>query len=405
MFAEGLIEAARQLLKIRCLELNVIDEESLKWEWVTDYKKINTTKIEYVMLDSLYMKESYIKYRAIKRYIPLKESGYIKVLKGDKSDIDYYENPGKFEPSRKQKLDFIIHKIKLKDYPIGNKLILVDQEGYIYDGIKRASCLYYLYGGNKKIPVLRIYLPREKSIEEQRIEAEGEIKSWNTKHLADSVVQQQKTSLKVNTEVSEKVGMHEFINRLKKTNLSFFIIDRDKKNEYGKVIANIIIIVEEGKLDIVAEKLDIEKCQSPYDTYRYLYTAPKPLCYMLKEGSVLIFDRICCKNKFEKDILPADKKILKKSWEYKIWNEDWQCYFVGEYIYLLIIIMEALFEKGFFEQKDIDFIERHEKILHQTDFINLLKREFYQYTEQLVNYLLLQQYDRAVSEYDSFSDY
>ena len=189
MLAESVIRAARELFRIREIGLKKIDEESLKGEWLPLYNRIKSVQTENMELDSLYIKESYIKNRAIKRIIHLKDSGYIKVLKGDRNDIEYYEEPGKLQPSRKQKLDFIRQKIETEGYPWNSNLILVNQNGYIYDGIKRASCLYALYGGSKKIPVLRIYLPGERDIDEQREIAENKVQAWNMTHMNNENIQ------------------------------------------------------------------------------------------------------------------------------------------------------------------------------------------------------------------------
>jgi len=412
VFAEGIMEAVQQLFQIRHININMktLDVWSLKEEWIKHYGGIQSVQVEQVSLGSLYMKESYVRHRAIKRIIPLGESGYIKLLKGDYSDIGYYEEPGKLEPSRKQKLDFIKQKIGMDGYPWDGKLILVDQDGYIFDGIKRASYLHYLYGDDGEIPVLRIYLSRQKALKKYMEEAECEVESWNKKHglleynLNDGVRHNQYLQKSMNA--SLVIGLREFIACLKETGIPFLMIERDKKNSQGERIAIATIVVEEGSLELVCNNLN-EKASSisPYVGYEFLYTAPEPLCYQTLEGPILIFDRLCCKNKFEKSILPVDRYILKKMWALKVWNEDWECYCMGAEIYMLIILMDALFECGHFEQKDIDYIEKHGEILQQKEFLEILEREFFLYTPVLVKALLLRQYNAAILKYDKFSDY
>lgn len=400
VFAEGVMRAVEKLFQIRGIALETLDVESLKEEWLLHYDKIKSTQVEYAELESLYIKESYVRNRALKRIIPLRESGYIKILKGSRDDIEYYEEPGKLQPSRKQKLEFIKQKIEQEGYPWNDNLILVNQEGYICDGIKRASCLYALYGGKKKIPVLRIDLPEEKNINERRKAAEDKVYIWNTTHIID------KNNLIHEIKGVEKIGLKQVIKRLNKMEVPFFMIKKNKRNADGELIAIATMIVEEGKLNTVKEYLNITwQNISPYDDYQFLYTAPKPLYYLTSDGPVLFFDRLCCKNKFEKYILPVDRYIVKNSWKNMVWDNEWQCYCAEAEIYMLIILTDVLLESGYFEQTDIDFIECHKEILCRQSFKRMLEKEFYGYTPSLIEYLISRNYDNAVSMYEKFDGY
>lgn len=166
------------------------------------------------------------------------------------------------------------------------------------------------------------------------------------------------------------------------------------------------IIVEEGKLNFIESYLKLlQKSISPYYDYQFLYTASKPLCYLTTDGPVLIFDRVCCKSKYEKYILPVDRYIVQNSWKNLVWDMEWQCYCAKANIYILTILMDALLEYGRFEQEDIEFIESHKHILHQEEFKNMIEKEFYRYTPLLIEYLLSHQYEIAVSMYEKFADY
>ncbi len=403
--AKGIMEAARQLFLVRGFALESFDPEALKGDWMGSYGRIESVRTDEVKLDSLYIKESYVKDRAVKRIIPLRESGYIKVLQGDKSDIAYYEEPGRLEPSRKQKLDYIRQKIEAEGYPWEQKRILVDQEGYIYDGIKRASCLYYLYGGEEQIPVQRMVLPREKGLEKLREEAKRAIRTWNEKHSYAKDHGSAKRPYACEKD-AEKMDLKQLVERLKETEIPFFLLKRRKKNQDGKLIAAAAVIVREGSLNTVRDKLHcyLEK-SSPYDGYEFLYTAPEPLYCLTKDGPVLIFDRLCCKNKYERYMLPADGYVQEKSRRHLSWNEEWQCYEAGDEIYLLMTLTDVLFEQGHFEQEDTELIERYEAVLHQQEFFRMLEKEFYGYAPMLKEYLLSRQYHDAVSQYECFSDY
>lgn len=401
VFAESVMKAVKKLFQVRGIELATLDTESLKEEWILYYDKIKSVQTDYAELESLYMKESYIRNRAIKRIIPLRESGYIKVLNGDRSDIRYYDEPGKLQPSRKEKMNFIIQKIKKDGYPWNDNLILVNQEGYIYDGIKRASCLYALYGGSRKIPVLRIDLPEEKSISERRKMAEDKVRAWEIKCASDKDMQRHKMR------GAEKAELKQLIKCLNKSNIPFFVIKKEKKNAEGTLIAVATIIVEEGKLNIVKEQLNTMWQQelSPYEDYQFLYTASSPLYYLTSDGPVLIFDRLCCKNKFEKYILPLDRFVVKNSWKSLIWDVQGQYHCVEASIYILMILMDTLLESGSFDQADIEFMECHKEVLYRKDFEIMLEKEFFHYTPLLIGYLLAQQYELAISMYERFDEY
>lgn len=77
----------------------------------------------------------------------------------------------------------------------------------------------------------------------------------------------------------------------------------------------------------------------------------------------------------------------------------------SRYIYILMILMDALLEHGDFERADIEFIECHKEILYQQNFKTMLEKEFYYYASMLIEYLLSSRYDLAVSMYEIFTDY
>ena len=163
-FSECIIDAAIELFKLRGLNWNSFSNGNFKVEWMYRYKYISNVRKRLVLLDDLYIKESFLKKRSIKKYIPIKESGYIPYLRGQSKDNAYYEEKGVYEPSRAQKVLKIKEMFQQKNNPDNEELILIDQEGYILDGVKRASCLYHLYGGDLQIPVLQIDICWEESL-------------------------------------------------------------------------------------------------------------------------------------------------------------------------------------------------------------------------------------------------
>ena len=126
-FSDCIINAARELFNLRGIEWDLFDCESFKEEWAEKYTQISSVENIDIDLDSLYMKESYVKKRSIKRIIHIKDSGYIPYFKGVSSDRAYYDEPGVFEPSRGEKARKIEDEIIKLGYPYDEKIL----SGYI----------------------------------------------------------------------------------------------------------------------------------------------------------------------------------------------------------------------------------------------------------------------------------
>lgn len=399
LLASSIRVAAEQLLELNGIVWDNFDAESLKYEWVDEYTKLASKKCKSVKLDSLFMKESYIQNRSIKRVIPLQESGYVRLLQGDTTDIDYYSEPGKYELSRKEKVEAIGKIIDHEGYPFEQKRILVNQEGYILDGIKRASYLYYKYGGEEKVLVDEISLQGLDSVEIRRNIAEQQIDRW----LAD------RGSLNCQTNTNDtphiRITMGDIIKRLKDNNVDFFVVDREKVIEHKNLVSS-VIVVEEQKFDLVQEIFSSYKADAhPYEGYGYLYGLKKPLAIEMIKGMVLIYDKPACKSRFEKELLPMDQHVNELCWKHIIWNDERECYQLDSEMLTFWAVIDSILEFNRFSPRDISLIEKYSEIFEKDEYIEALEKEFFRYTPNLITYLLSRQYSRVLEMYEKFSDY
>lgn len=397
-FADAVEESVEKILLFKMAPLAKLDKEALKPEWSSNYKKIQDVFETTMALDELYMKESYVNCRRIKRIIPLRESGYIKLLSGKNDDIEYYEQSGLYEPSRSEKAEAIKTIIMSEGYPFDNKKILVDQDGYILDGIKRASCLYYLFGGDTEISVIQIRLDSNTSIIEKIENAENEVKLFQSSKKDDEI--QSRRDI-----VTTRYEYKDLIYYIQKTKIPFFVIQRNKQIKDGYRI-KAEIILEKGKLDDFKEKILLEESQKyPYKNYMFLYSVKKPICFETLEGYVLVYEQICVKSKFYNQILPVDREFTQWLRKNILFDDAYKYWVINEQADLLIRILDCMLEKETFSEEDILCISSNIEFLKTNQVFHLLEKEFFSYTEQLLTYLQNQSYDEALRMYVANMDY
>lgn len=401
LFADSIKNAAKQLFELNGFIWEDFDAESFKYEWIKYYTGIKSINCVTVRLDSLFMKESYTKKRDIKRIIPLCESGYVRLLEGDRSDIDYYSQIGKYEPSRKEKIEAIGKIIDGVGYPFDHKKILINQDGYILDGIKRASYLYYKFGGKKEIIVNKMDLPEMVSIQTRREEAEQEITKW----MSEQEKQKRDKSSNRLGHSAIQITVEEIIKKIKDSGADFFVVKKEKMIE-GKNLVNGMIIVQEPKFDDVKKMFyDFQPNIHPYEGYRYLYALKKPFAVETVRGTILIFDRPACKSRFEKELLPMDQYVNELCWKHLIWNEEWKCSQLDLKMLTFWAVLDALLEARQFRASDIKLIEENQDIFEKEEYTRAFEKEFFRYAPSLINFLLSGRYDEALAMYEQFSDY
>ena len=396
-FSNLVIASARELFSIHGLNFELFDEESFKIEWLYRYSTIKVPRMNKIALSKLCMKESYVNNREIKRIIPLEESGYTKFLRDENYDSKYYEEKGQFEKSRKEKLFEINNKIMEEGYPFDNKYILIDQDGYILDGNKRASCLFNMFGGDKCVPVLQIDIGWGKDIADRREEAEKKVREYQDRILACDESDRKCNQVKI-------YELSEIVNEINKKGIPYFVVYRNKTVKTHKIVYADIIL-DEGTLETLKSKFTFcEEVEHPYMDYEYIYAVKKPMSLKTTEGTIYVSEKICVKSKFKNQLLPLEMEVER--WVRKnVCQGENGIRTANDKAQIFITIMDCLLEKEKFTSTDKLNMEKSINVFEDKEFVYYLERELYGYTEEFIQIIKKGNYENAISRYIAFSDY
>lgn len=399
-FADCVGKAAKELFALNNLNMDFIDDESIKEEWMSEYRHITSMTRKRVTLSSLYMKESYIYQRSIKRIIPLGESGYIPFYMGVSLDREYYEEPGIFEPSRGDKARQIETRIKEKGFPYDNKRILVDQNGYILDGLKRASCLYYLYGGNYEIPVVQIHVKWGKSIVSRREEAENAIEYFEKNRMSGD-----SSNCPKDNQLSELIEYEDLIDKIRTSEIGYTMILEGDALEEG-VHAFVLLKKEtyDQMKDYLRNFFDVD--ESYFKRWYFAYAVRKPLVCHTDRGQVIFHEKFFVKSKFVKDVmLPLDKKIQTWLWKNREYDNESRVWRINDQCETLLKIIQYTLAGENYTDKLVDNINRNRQIFKTKTIRVILELVFFRYTDRLIENILEGKYKSAVDEYVTYADY
>ena len=395
--ADDVIDSAKLLFQIQGLDWEWFDEWALKKDWLDRYSDISTPQVKEIALKDLFMKESYVRKRSIKRIIPLEESGYLKVLQGVSDDLEYYREKGQYEKSREEKLLWINELIKSEGYPFEDKMILIDQEGYILDGNKRASCLINIYGKDKRIPVQCIDIKWDKGLEKRQEEAERKIEELG-------YIGNEKKDISMNNDY-QIYQLAEIFKKLNQLEIAFFVIRRERVTQNGKKIVADVILDSDSLQRLKMDMVFVETTESPYPQYTYLYAVEKPIELISDEGYVLISSKICVKSKFKPQIVPLESGVeqwIRKETQY---NKGNKCLMANEKVIFFTRIIDCMLEKERFDNDDRSFISRNKCLLQDEGILRALEMEFFAYSNELIRKLLDEDYESALAGYISFANY
>lgn len=398
-FSDCVINAVREMFSIRGLDFDIFDIESIKEEWLENYKSIASVDVVDIPLEALFMKESYVKQRSIKRIIPVKESGYIPYYKGESQDKEYYDVPGIYEPSRGEKAFIIEKKIKGYGYPYDNKRILIDQDGYILDGLKRASCLYYLYGGNYNVSAIQINISWNQDLLARRNEAEQAIKllEGNENHVI---------GFRNSSELNETkiVAYNDLFDRIRKMNIEYMYIQGNANNELG-IYA--IVMFKGDCYDLIRENICVNEIdESAYRKYYFAYAMNKPLVCLTERGYILFHDRYIVKSKFMNDVMvPLDKMVQRWMWENRKHRKDIELFGLDEHCEIVINIIHFVLEGIEISDAFKRIIKSNKKLLCDVTIKKILETVFFKYTDYLLQCLINDKFDLAVNDYINYAEY
>lgn len=399
--SDCIIDAARELFGLRGLKWDLFDCEAIKEEWAEKYAQISAVEKIDVDLDSLYMKESFVKKRSIKRIIPIKDSGYIPYYKGISSDREYYDEPGIFEPSRGEKARKIENEILRSGYPYDEKRILIDQDGYILDGLKRASCLYYQYGGRYRVPVVKINIKWPENLEMRRKRAEKAVEEYYEacKNIG-SKVQNKKSDL-VDIDL---INYNDILCALRKLNVEYMAICGTKNDVFD---AYAFILVKKEYYDLIDKQLsDYRMTDSVLSDYYFAYALNPPLVYKTERGIVIIHDKYFVNSKFIKHaMMPLDKAIQAWIWDNREYNEERDIWEIKAWCKTVLIVIHSVLSGREIPQNSIDIIKENKALLQEDSFKRLMELVFFKYSGHLLECLLVNDYVAAVSDYVPFAEY
>lgn len=390
VMVEQMRKSARELLDMDGIDLDLFDARSFDWDWIARYEHIKKISIEEMRIgDLLTVGESDV-VPSVRVIIPISKCRLYKALCGDYAEIDRFDEVNDYGVSNRSRLERVMKHIKDNGYPFDNKYILVNQYNQIYDGDHRAACLLYMYGPDAKIPVIRIYFDDELSLEEQKENAE--------KRISEYLLEQKEVQEPIrhwSEDLNVYNGKYEcLLEEINTTGIDYYIIPDEWHYENGDCVADQVIIVEENRMVDLCKKINISYYgKSVYRYYYFLYSMQRGVYVETQDANVLIFDRISCKSKFEKSIVPLDKRVQKHAWITRQGNNaDINVRFV-------FVVVDALLNGNGFSKKSIDFIESNYKQLQKNVVKNLLQPVFFEYTDKLLEHILSGNYKVAYTGY------
>lgn len=412
---ESVKYAAKYLFEQKGFKWKYVDESALDWDWLSNYGRINSINITTKKIGDLYTKKPVDASCTKQIIVPISKSVFVEYLQSHRKEIDAYVEPSLFGIDSKQRLNDIEKIICKQGYPYDDKYILINSYGQIYDGDHRAAVLYNLYGDSYELPVI------EMKFEESEISILKQMKLSKRKYFFSKICDKLKWWIKFPFRGIKRIKS-QVNNLLKKKNDNGTeqIIFKDRKQIFdflklnGKpyffipisTVNNGVLVSGTFVVDTPKEnKMLTGNCYKIlYSDYKGLYTTNKPIMLECNEEKYVICDCLYCKSFFEKSILPLDKYCIKYAWEKTIKNENGYVFSSPE-IVLLYLLCNCIFEKKKFEKNDIDFIINHMEIIVSSEFIFLLRKEFFLYTEYLVDELCNKKFDEIVDKYRMFKEY
>ena len=428
--ADSIMDAAMQLLEASGVFLPQIDWSAFDWNWFHKATEIENVSIQEMCIQDLLTTKTILKikgFEGIQIITPLKHSRIVKALDGNEKELKEYAQINLWKKNNIQRLDDIKKVILDKGYPADGQYIIVNQNNQIYDGDHRAGCIYHLWGADKIIPVLKLEFRNEPTLKELKKKQRREICKYIfyiirklPRKLLGAFKRSLIKELKVKTRDCDKeidyVSNLDSIIDIKKyfaeiltrEGIEYYFLQGKIKGMNEHVLSDIGIIVKEECFNTLKNKLAkhiIPVAESPYNKMLFLYSLSKPLYYQIKEFHIVIFDKLCCKSVFADALLPIDRYVVAESWKNRAWNNELGFYETDTKIELLFVIVQNVLGNNMFDKADIDFIESNKKILDSNGFRELLQKEFFDYTDKLILYLLNDQYEECINNYISNMDY
>ena len=137
--------------------------------------------------------------------------------------------------------------------------------------------------------------------------------------------------------------------------------------------------------------------------YGYIYQMIPFKMYELDHVFIEVFFQLPCMSLTPKIWIPLDKAIQARLWKEDILDGN---YHVADPLCQYIFRLTwAIFKKGNFDSEDITFLVENENVLDNSELSQLLKKVFFNYSEELINRLKKRNFQSLIIEYYKFNDY
>ena len=409
-FYESVYEAAEKLLALEGIKLSEFDLSCFDWNWLERYELIERIEKKKKKVGDLYTQYRIRNKEYLSKLVNIKDSPFIDALHGKDQYLQRYKEVTKFGQNSTDRLHEVYQFIRNNGYPVDDQYIMVDGNGVIYDGDHRAACLYELYGGEYEIPVLEVSFRDEveniqTAIRYNRHDLIPRLLKKTVRdglHMIWNVPSGLKRKIKKGVswkQPGREIAIGDLINLVNENGIHYYLMDCSANIPECSISYQMVVDSFEGVKEVI--KTD---AITGYRDYLFLYSTPAPIIVKCRDGNLLIWDRLCGKSRFEQDILPLDKYCNQYAWRHISENgRGWMV--ANTQTILLYRITRSLLESQEFSPEDRFFIEQHRDCLDDEVVRELFQKEFFLYTDHLLQQLKASRYEEAIEDYLHFVDY
>ena len=216
--------------------------------------------------------------------------------------------------------------------------------------------------------------------------------------------------------IKEK-NIREFFTMLNEENIQYALI----KNIAAELPSNL----KDGKdIDIIVKLEDRERFALAMVGHGWLYRVP-PLgrvgewnfAYKLPEYQFWQLSgiaerfyvdacfKLMCKSLTPKTWVPLNVPLQEKAWAEREWNEELQCWQLGEKTLFVYLFLRCVFDKRAFSDAYIAEIEKRKNLIDDGEVKALLESEFFKFTDTLIALAENREYGAIVDRYITFQNY
>lgn len=157
--ADKMADAANEIIRAKNFDIREFDPIFLNY-YSTILADLESVTIDEVKLGELII----LKNNKLPVYRHLDQSRDYKALNGKPVELNNYKSQiNLIGQSNLERLNGVLDSIKQHGYPYHDEyIVLRNEQNVLLDGQHRASCLYYLYGPEHTVPVMRFHFKDNK---------------------------------------------------------------------------------------------------------------------------------------------------------------------------------------------------------------------------------------------------